>query len=266
MSFLETLVLAIVQGLTEFLPVSSSGHLVIANALLESLGSPPTQDLLEVSIALHMGTLLSVIVYYWKEILRLLGSDRRVIPMLLLASVPAGIVGVGIKKGLSDSQTAVVMDNVLLVGCMLPITAWLLWSASKRAAGGTRYQDISARQAVSIGFAQAIAILPGISRSGSTIAAGLRAGLDREGAATFSFLMSIPVIAGAGLLEGLEVIEAGASGTAPAVLAVGFAASFVVGLAALALLIRFVKRGQLGLFAYYLVPLGAAVVAWQLAR
>jgi undecaprenyl-diphosphatase len=266
MSFLEILILAIVQGITEFLPISSDGHLVVANALLEAMGKAPTKDFLEVSIVLHQGTLLAVLVYYRREILRLLTSDRRVIPMLLLASVPAAIVGIGIKKGLPDSMADNVLESVLLAGLMFPVSAALLVAASRKTPGTTRYQDVNWRQALAIGCAQSFAILPGASRSGSTIAAALGVGLDRESAATFSFLMAIPVIAGAGLLEGLEVLEAGATGTAPPVLALGFAVSFVVGLGALAALIRFVKRGQLGVFAYYLVPLGAAVVAWQLAR
>lgn len=263
MGWIEVLVLAIVQGLTEFLPVSSSGHLVIANSLLQALGWPPAKDLLEVSIALHMGTLASVLVYYRREIVRLLGADRRVIPLLLLASVPAGIIGVGIKKGLDEASTDAVMENVLLAALMLPVTAALLIFGARKSGGQTKYQDMSWRQAVGIGFAQAFAILPGVSRSGSTIAAGLVAGLQRESAATFSFLMSIPVIAGAGLLEGLDALEEGVS-TSPLLLAMGFFVSFAVGLAAIALLIQFVKHGKIDLFAWYLIPLGLAVVAWRL--
>lgn len=263
MGWIEVLVLAVVQGLTEFLPVSSSGHLVIANAALEALGWPPTKDLLEVSIALHLGTLASVLVYYRRELARLLGPDRRVVPMLLLASVPAGIIGVGIKKALDDASTDAVMENVLLAALMLPVTAALLVFGARRSGGETEYRDVSWRQAVGIGLAQALAILPGISRSGSTIAAGLVAGLRRESASTFSFLMSVPVIAGAGLLETLEVLEGGSATPLP-LLAMGFAVSLIVGLAAIALLIQFVKRGKIDLFAWYLVPLGFAVVAWRL--
>lgn len=265
MSWFEIVVLAVVQGLTEFLPVSSDGHLVVANAVLDALGKAPTQDFMEVSIALHQGTLLAVIVYYWRDILHLLGKDRRVLPMILLASIPAAIVGIGIKKGLSDSAADAVLENVLLAGLMFPVSGALLLAASRCAPGTTRYQDVTWRQALAIGCAQSFAILPGASRSGSTIATALGVGLERKSASTFSFLMSIPVIAGAGLLEALEVLEAGKTGTAPAVLGVGFVVSFLVGLAALSMLIGLVKRGQLGLFAYYLVPLGIAVVAWRLA-
>jgi undecaprenyl-diphosphatase len=264
MGWTEILLLAIVQGLTEFLPVSSSGHLVVGNALLGAMGYPLAKDLIEVSIALHMGTLASVLVYYRREIARMLGSDRRVIPLLVLATIPAAIVGVGIKKGLSDAVQTQVLDNIVLVGFMLPVTAMILVAGSRRAAGTTEYPQMSWGQALAIGMAQAVAILPGVSRSGTTIAAGLGAGLTRESASTFAFLMAIPAILGAGVLEGLDILEEGRTGTPPVRLAVGFIVSFVVGLAALSLLIQFVKRGKLAMFAWYLIPLGIGVLVWQL--
>ncbi len=265
MSFVEILILAIVQGLTEFLPVSSSGHLVVANALLERLGMPPTQDLVEVSIALHLGTLASVLVYYRREIARLVGADKRVIPLLIVGTIPAAIVGIGIKKGLPDATADGLLENVLIAGLMFPVTAFILIAASKARDGDATYQSLGWGKVLAIGAAQALAILPGVSRSGSTIAAGLGVGLDRESASTFAFLLAIPAILGAGLLETLDVLETGSTGTSLGLLAIGFVVSFVVGWVALALLIQFVKRGKLALFAWYLLPLGVAVVAWQVA-
>ncbi|TWT46839.1 undecaprenyl-diphosphate phosphatase [Botrimarina hoheduenensis] len=270
MGLLEILILAVVQGLTEFLPVSSSGHLVVANALLESLGRPPTKDLVEVSIALHLGTLASVLVYYRREIARLMGADRRVLPVLVVGTIPAAIVGVGIKKGLSDAAGDALLENVLLSGCMFFVTAAILWYGARSSArneargGGIAYQQLGWRRALAIGTAQAFAILPGVSRSGSTIAAGLAAGLSREAASTFAFLLAIPAILGAGVLEGLDIFQDGSTGTSLPNLALGFAAAFVVGWGALALLIRWVKRGRLAVFAWYLVPLGVAVLVWRL--
>ncbi len=264
MSFLEILLLAVIQGLTEFLPVSSSGHLVVANALLEALGKEPTKDLIEVSIALHLGTLASVFVYYRQEIARLLGADRRVLLLLIIGTIPAAIVGVGIKKRLSDSMSDVVLNNVLLSGLMFFVTAAILVWAMRRPIGERTYARLSWRQVLAIGAAQALAILPGVSRSGSTIAAGLGVGLDREQASTFAFLLAIPAILGAGFLETLDILEKGSTGTSLGLLAIGFAIAFAVGLVALWLLIRWVKRGRLALFAWYLVPLGVAVVAWRL--
>ena len=257
MALWEIIVLAVIQGLTEFLPVSSSGHLVVAHSLLTELGSEPIQDLVEVEIVLHLGTLAAVLIYYRKECLRLLASDRRVIPLLLLATIPAVLVGFSIDKSLLESP--------FLAGLMFPVTAVALVWISRRPAGEVEYQQLSAKHALAIGMLQAFAILPGISRSGATIAGGLACGLRREAAAAFAFLMAIPVIAGGGLLTAVEAYQAGTTGTSPVILAVGFVVSMLVGWGALAMLIHWVRRGQLAMFAYYLVPLGIAVVAWQLA-
>lgn len=261
----EIILLAIVQGLTEFLPVSSSGHLVVTNAVLESLGSKPVEDLVEVSIVLHLGTLLAVLAFYRREIVRLLGDDRRAIPLLVVGTIPAVVFGLLIKKGPFDGLEKLILENPLVAGLMFPVTAVTLLWVSRRNAGELAYPQLSWQQSLLVGLMQAAAILPGISRSGFTIAAGLGVGLDRRASSTFAFLLAIPVIAGAGLLESLDAMEAGTTGTAPLNLAVGFFVSFAVGWAALKLLVGIVQRGRLAMFAYYLIPLGIAVVAWQLA-
>ena len=265
MNVLEIIVLAIVQGVTEFLPVSSSGHLVVANALLEQLGSRKVEDLVEVNVVLHLGTLAAVVIYYRREIIRLLSDDRRVIVLLAVGTFPAALLGVWIKKGMSESHSAWILENPLLAGLMFPITAALLVSAMRCKAGTEDYAALTPRKATLIGMMQAAALLPGISRSGATIAAGLGVGLTPNAAATFAFLLAIPAIGGAGLLEAVEIWQAGGSGTSWPVLATGFVLSMAVGLVSLALLIRWVERGKLAAFAYYLVPLGIAVVAWQMA-
>lgn len=263
MSLWEIILLAIVQGLTEFLPVSSSGHLLVANELLETMGRPPVQDLLEVSIVLHLGTLAAVLVFYRQEIARLLGSDRRVVALMILGTIPAAIVGILLKKVIPEPQSKLILENVGLAGFMFPITALLLVWAERRTAGEQPYRQLGWGKVLVIGLFQAVALLPGISRSGATIAAGLSVGLRREASATFAFLLAIPAIAGAGLLESFEVLEAGSTGTPMGLLAVGFFVSMAVGLGSLALLIHWVQRGRLAMFAYYLVPLGIAVIAWQ---
>lgn len=263
MGFIEVIILAVVQGVTEFLPVSSSGHLVVVNAVLESLGYPPTDDLVEVNIVLHLGTLLAVLVYYRREITRMLLQDWQVAACVVVGTIPAAIVGVLLKKVVDDQTSSQILDNVLLAGCMFPVTALLLWFAMRRTPGNKDYPQLSLAGALAVGAVQAFAILPGISRSGSTIAAGIACGLRREAAATFAFLLAIPAIGGAGVLEGLEVLEQGTS-TAAGPLAIGFAVSFVVGWASLELLIRFLRQGRLSLFSWYLLPLGVVVVAWQL--
>ncbi len=255
MALWEIILLGIVQGLTEFLPVSSSGHLVVANAILEALGSPPVEDLVEVEVVLHLGTLAAVLVFYRNEITRLLTSDRKVLVPLAISTVPAAVVGLQMDDKL--------LANALLAGLMFPLTAvGLLW-ISRRETGDGDYANLRPGQALWIGLLQALAILPGISRSGATIVGGLSVGLKREQAATFAFLMALPTIGGGGLLKGIEAYREGSTGTPLATLAVGFVISMIVGWASLHLLIHWVRRGQLAMFAWYLLPLGVAVIIWQ---
>ena len=261
MSLWQIIILAVVQGLTEFLPVSSSGHIVVANSLITALGGQPVADLVEVSIVLHLGTLAAVFAFYRREIARLLTTDRRVIPLLIIGTIPAAVLGVLIKK-LLDADA--ILDNALLAGCCFPVTAALLIWATRHREGEADYTQLSWPKALAIGCLQAFALLPGISRSGSTIAAGLFSGLKRDAAATFAFLLAIPAIAGAGVLEAIDAYKGELTGTPPLNLALGFIVSMVVGYGALEILIRFVQRGRLALFAWYLVPLGVAVIVWQL--
>jgi undecaprenyl-diphosphatase len=258
-TLIEIVVLAVIQGLTEFLPVSSSGHLVVANALMEAIGRPPAKDLIEVSIVLHLGTLAAVLVFYRQEIWALLTSDRRVIGLLVFASVPAAVVGLVLLKVFDGAG----LENPLVAGLMFPVTAaGLLWISRRENSEG-HYRDLPLGRAMWVGILQALAILPGISRSGATIVGGLSAGLSRNSAATFSFLLAIPVIGGGGLLKAVDAWQKGSAGTGLGVLVAGFLVSMLVGLVALRILIGWLRAGQLYWFAYYLIPLGIAVVAWQ---
>lgn len=265
MSFLEVIILAIVQGVTEFLPVSSSGHLVVANALLEAFGYPPAHDLLEVEIVLHLGTLLAVFVFFWREVWQLLGRDRRLIPLLVVGTIPAVAIGLPLKHYASD-----LLESPLLAGLMFPVTALLLVWGSRQPEGATSYRDLGYPAAIKIGLLQALALLPGVSRSGATIAGGLLEGLDRRSAGIFAFLLAIPAIGGAGLLQMVQLAKQFREATdtvvatSPVTLAFGALVSMVVGLGALWLLLRWVQRGRLAMFAWYLIPLGVAVVAWRL--
>ena len=263
MSFLEIIVLAIIQGLTEFLPVSSSGHLVVANSVLHALGSQPVQDLIEVSIVLHLGTLMAVLVYYRRQLVLLLSRDRRVIPLLIVGTLPAVAFGLLLKRGFFEKM---ILESPFIAGLMFPITGIVLYWISRRKPGDTDYPEMTWRQSLQIGLMQAAAILPGISRSGFTIAGGLAVGLSRQAAATYAFLLAVPAILGAGILEGLEFFEGKPTGTPPLNLMAGFLVSFAVGWVALKLLVGLVQRGRLAMFTYYLVPLGVVVVVWQLLR
>jgi undecaprenyl-diphosphatase len=264
MSPLEMILLAIVQGITEFLPISSDGHLAVVNALLQARGRSEVPDLLETTIVLHLGTLASVLVFYRRDILRVLLHDRRAVWPLVIGTIPAVIIGLGIEKGLPEATKKWLLEDPLMAGLGFFVTAAALWFLVRRPEGGLDYPDTSAGSALAIGVAQASAILPGVSRSGMTISAGVAAGLRREAAATFSFLLAIPAIAGAGLLKFLEIVDRGTTSTPISTLALGFVISMITGLAALAVLLRMVRRGRLELFVYYLIPLGVAVTAWQL--
>jgi undecaprenyl-diphosphatase len=268
MSFIEVIILAIVQGLTEFLPVSSSGHLVVANAVLQAFGYPPATDLLDVEIVLHLGTLLAVLVFFWREVLQLIGRDRQVIPLLVVGTIPAVAIGLPLKHYAEH-----LLESPLLAGFMFPVTAALLIWGSRQPEGSTSYRDLGYRAAFGVGMLQSLALLPGVSRSGATIAGGLVAQLDRKSAGTFAFLLAIPAIGGAGLLQLIKLGKqfqegasdaAGAATTVPLALLVGALLSTIVGLGALWILLRWVQQGKLAMFAWYLVPLGVVVVAWQL--
>ncbi len=259
----QVLVLAVVQGITEFLPISSDGHLAIVAPLL--LGGSDRQIDLDLTITLHMGTLGSILVYYRRRIARLLGEDRRVIPLLFIGTLPAVAVVLASKVLVDDERFEQSLASPLLAGIMLPVSGIvLLWSLSLRA-GKREYRDLTWAESLFIGICQATAILPGLSRSGTTIASGLSRGLDRPAAAGYSFLLAIPALAGAGSYEALKLLTTGKQlSTSPTLLALGAAVSFIVGLAAVALLERLLIRGQLKWFGWYCIVLGIAVVVWQL--
>ncbi|HMC12589.1 MAG TPA: undecaprenyl-diphosphate phosphatase, partial [Pirellulaceae bacterium] len=259
-SLLQVLVLAVVQGVTEFIPVSSDGHLALVEPLIWG-GSAPRPNSMDLTIVLHLGTLGSILVYYRERILRLLGEDRGVLWLIVLGTIPAVVLVLGCKLLLNDAFEEYLKD-VRLAGLMLPVTgAALIWS--QRHAGGNRqYRELKWTDSVLIGIAQAAAILPGLSRSGSTIAAGLTLGMSRSAAATYSFLLAIPALAGAGVYEAFKMLKQPEPLSAsPRDLAIGAAVSFAVGLAALALLQRVVERGRLHYFGWYCVGLGVVVVA-----
>ncbi len=251
--FLQIVFFAIVQGIAEFLPISSSGHLVALSALFGKQDSGT-----ELSIVLHFGTLLSILVFYRQRIIQLLSTDRQVIALLIIGTVPAAIIGLWVKQNHEE-----VLENALLAGLMLPVTAFLLMSLPTISSGKKDYTELGIAAVLFIGFAQAFALLPGISRSGATIVAGCLVGMKRQSAATFSFLLAIPAIAGASFLEARDILEKGPA-TPVWMLAVGALISFAVGLVALRWLVSWVETGKLHYFAYWLLPVGFLIVIWQL--
>lgn len=262
MSTLQAIVLGIVQGLTEFLPVSSSGHLVIVPALLGW-----EQPGLVFAVAVHLGTLVAVVAYYWRDWQRLAGTTGRwlvsghrwpqpdevtVVGLLLLGTVPAAVVGL-----LLADVVEKLFNDVALVAAALVVTGVILLLSNARARDGGVRDKVSLTQALLIGCGQALAIVPGISRSGTTISVGLLAGLQRDWAARFAFLLSVPVIAGAGVKEGLDLLEANISTAEWLLLGYGLLAGAVSGIAAIHVVVRVVHTGRLWCFGIYCIGAGA---------
>ena len=252
---LENIILAIVQGIAEFLPISSSGHLVILGSLMGTLSESPTME-----VILHAGTLGSILVVYWRDIRRMLSSDRRVIPLLVVGTIPAVVIGLLIK-----TQFESILRSPALAGAMLLVTATMLVILGKLKPREGNYQGLSYRNAFLIGCFQAFAILPGVSRSGSTILGARLLGLKNEDSVTFSFLLAIPAILGATVLTLKDVVEQMGAETPiefPVLqLAVGALVSFVVGIVALKWLIQWSKIDRLHWFAWWCYPAGLIALA-----
>lgn len=265
MEWFEALILGLLQGLTEYLPVSSSGHLAIGSALFGIKG----EDNLTFTIAVHVATVLSTLVVLWKEIDWIfrglfkfeMNAETKYVLNILVSMIPIGIIGVFFK----DYVEEIFGSGLLIVGCMLLLTALLLTFSYY---AKPRVKDrISLRDAFIIGLAQACAVLPGLSRSGSTIATGLLLGDNKAKLAQFSFLMVIPPILGEALLDGMKIVE-GAAGGATDIsvlsLAIGFLAAFVSGCVACRWMIDIVKKGKLVYFAVYCAVVGAITVVCSL--
>jgi len=258
MVLLEILILAVLQGIGEFLPISSSGHVVVVAAMFDQFGQPINQKL-TVNIVLHLGTLLAILVFYWRRICRLLGEDRRVIGLLVVGTLPAVVFGLALKLCFEES-----LEDPLLAGLMFPLTGLMLLAVARQTPGQLTCRELSFGRALLIGLAQCFAILPGISRSGATIVAGLFSGLKRQEAAAFSFLLAIPAIGGAGVLETISLLRRPLSSDSLGPLALGAATSFLVGLGALWWLLRWLQQGRLHYFAWWVLLLGPIVITWQL--
>jgi undecaprenyl-diphosphatase len=258
MTLLQILILGAVQGITEFLPVSSSGHLVVVQSLFRQLSGQVWPDMVMVNVFLHVGTLAAITVYYWRRIILLLSKDRRVLLLLAVGTIPAVVVGLTLQRLAPD-----ILQSPLLSGFMFLLTGFLLLWGGRRD-GKWDYQKLTYAQAIGIGLFQAAGILPGISRSGWTIAGAMLLGVRRESATTFSFLLAIPVIAGATVLQ-IWDLPGSKEHIALPLLAVGATIAFLVGLLSLWSVVRIVERGRLAWFACWLFPLGLGVIIWQLA-
>jgi undecaprenyl-diphosphatase len=259
-SVLQAIVLGIVQGLTEFLPVSSSAHLILVPWLLKWQEDPG----LAFDVVLHLGTLLALVIFYWREwlemVLSLANGDRvrrRLLFLLIAASVPGAIIGVLLEK-----QAETIFRSPILISVTLATLGLILWAADAFGSKKRKIDDLTFVDALLIGLSQALAIIPGVSRSGATITTARFLGIDRPDAANFSFLMATPIIAGAGLLEARKFLHSGLT----AQLGWGFAASAVFGLIAIVWLLSYVRTHTYRPFAIYRILLAVVVVAVALAR
>ena len=268
--WLYVTLLGIVQGITEFLPVSSSGHM----ALLDAVCGFKERDIMPLVVVMHAGSLVAIVAIYFRELWKFFKPERfHLLCMLILATIPAGVAGVIIHHFKWDDN----FQNMLVVGCGFLITGAVLRLSGRpkliaRSEGpeGTPLDKISVRQALIVGFAQMFAIAPGISRSGSTISAGVLCGIKRDAAGAFSFLMAIPVIGGAVLLKLLGALKKNAVPAADSMdigpILLGCAVSMVVSFAVLLLLLKIIRKGKLSYFSWYMLALGAAVMLWQLSK
>ena len=270
----QALIMGIVQGLTEFLPVSSSGHLILVPFLFG--WHDPFIGSLAFSVMLHIGTLLALFIYFWTDWLRLIPAglavlrdrsfradpDRRLAWLLLAATIPGALAGFLLNDLIETS-----IREVGLVALTLVIGGGILWLADRRGARSKGVADVSFPMAVGIGAAQALALVPGISRSGISISAARFCGLGREAAARFSFLMATPVTTGAAIFE-LRKLVTGEAGVDVSLepLLVGMVASFLSGMLAIGGLLRYVRTRSLNVFVWYRLALAAVVLVAWLAR
>lgn len=269
----QALILGVVQGLTEFLPISSSAHLIIVPWVLG--WSEPG---LAFNVALHLGTLVAVLAYFWRDFLSLAqgwvrdtlagaflrSSESRLGWAIILGSVPAGVAGILGNDAIDQffhagggGKTAIALSAILLI-----LLGGLLWLAERRANHCRTLSQLSLRDGLLVGLAQMFALLPGVSRSGSTITAGLFLGFERAAAARFSFLLGTPAIAGAGLLEGIHLLQVGLPREELVPFAVGVLSAGLTGFAAIWFLLRFLQRYSTGVFVVYRVVLGVAILLW----
>lgn len=263
MTFLQLLLIAIVQGTTEFLPISSSGHLILIPHLTDFPDQGPMID-----VAVHVGSLLAIMIYFWRDVLGLarggfatvgLGNDpqqRRLFLWILVGTIPAVTLGLFLKLGgylESFRFTDLVAVNLIVYGL-------LLGAADRWGQQEKRFEDLTLRDAILVGIAQALALIPGTSRSGATMTAARALGYSRVESARFSFLLAIPAVAGAGLLAVFDLAEASAQMQYDALIAgvLTFVAAFIT----MAFLMNFLKRASMMVFVVYRVAMGAALLAF----
>ncbi len=271
---LQALVMGVVQGLTEFLPISSSGHLILVPYLFG--WNDPFIDSLTFSVMLHLGTLVALLVYFRKDWFVLVPAffgavrgrsfrddpDRKLAVLIAITTIPAIIAGVLLNDFFEKEIRAVGIVAVTLV-----LGAGIMWLADRTGTKDGGIEDLTPTRALILGFAQSVALVPGISRSGISISTGLFLGLTRESAARFSFLMATPITAAAGAYETVKLIKGDAGAPVDLLpLVVGMTAALISGLAAIHFLLRYLRTNSLAVFVVYRLVLAAIVVVVLLGR
>lgn len=270
MSWIAAALLGVVQGLTEFLPVSSSAHLVLARAFF-GWNVDEGAFGLAFDVSLHAGTLIALVLYFWRDLLTIVAAAPRALAatrgpaktarLIVVGTIPVVIVGVTAAKWLEEHlRTPEVIAVTLLIGGV-----WLL--LAERLGSQTRTDDsLSNAGAFITGVAESTALVPGMSRSGSTIAMAMLLGLTRESAARFSFLLGIPAIAAAAAKEGLHVVKAGVTPHDAGLFLIGMIVSAAVGYLTIRYFLRYLAGHSLDVFAYYRIALAAVTIGWLFAR
>jgi undecaprenyl-diphosphatase len=267
LSILQAIVLGITQGATEFAPVSSSGHLILVPWLFgwSILRDPELNKTFDV--ALHMGTLVGALAYFWRDVARYLtawvrsirsrsirGTDERLAWALVIGTIPGALAGAALEGFITDS-----LGQPWLIAVMLAVFGVVLYVVDRLASERRHLDDITVRDGLVLGVAQALALQPGVSRSGVTITAGRAFGLDRSTAARFSFLLSIPIIAGAGILKGLDLARSGVPAGMGGPFMWGMITSGVSGFLVIWFMLAYLRRRDLALFMWYRLAVAALV-------
>jgi len=269
MPLYQAIVLAIVQGLTEFLPISSTAHLTLFPWLLHWQDPGLTFD-----IALHAGTLLAVLVFFWREWVRMLtaafgldksgnpdtSAHRKLFWLLVIGTIPGGLAGALFEK----AAEARLRDPVVIAAALI-IVALFMWAGDRAQCHDESLREVTLTDAILVGISQALALIPGVSRSGITMSTGLFRRMQRETAARFSFLLSTPLIAGAALKKGLEIRHEGLPQDMRMPFVVGIAVSAIVGYIVIGWLIRYLQQRTFKLFVIYRLIVGTAVLAIAIA-
>ncbi len=268
MDLFYALFLGFVQGATEFLPISSSGHLLLAEHFFHIEQAGLTFD-----VALHMGSLIAILIYFWRDFYLLARAAffldsgpeadrrRRQALYICLATIPAVVAGL-----LIGHAAETMFRKPWLVAINLSVAGYFLWLAEKKGDHSRSYKAITLKDAIIIGLAQTLALIPGVSRSGSTMTAALFLGLDRSGAALFSFLLSAPIVFGAGIYNLPKIMAKGLDQSGIVFYTTGFFSALFFGYLFIAFLMKFVRTRSLAVFAYYRFALSALVFAALLLR